>query len=112
MRSFLIQLIGLSLAVYYLLPALIPGISVAGGRTAVIAAILFAFINITVRPIVGIITLPLNILTFGILGIIINVLLFWFVASIVDGFTVANLTAAFLGAITMTIVNWILHRVS
>ena len=112
MKSFIIQLAGLALTVYYLLPSLVPGISVTNGRAAIIAAILFAFINIAVRPIIGIITLPLNILTFGILGIIINVLLFWFVASIVVGFTVANLTAAFWGAIVMTVANWILHRIS
>ena len=112
MKRFLIQIIGLSLVVFYGLPYVIPGITVDGGRAAVIAAILFAFINFAIKPILKIITLPLNILSFGLVGLLINVLLFWFVASIVDGFTVVNFMAAFWGALVMTVANWILDKIS
>jgi len=112
MKTFLIHIAGLSLAIYYLLPQIVPGISVTGGKAAIIAAITFAFINFAIKPILKVITLPFNILTFGIFGIIINVLLFWFVASIVQGFEVADLTAAFWGALVMTAVNWILHKIT
>ena len=112
MKRFLIQIIGLSLVVFYGLPYVIPGITVDGGRAAVIAAILFAFINFAIKPILKIITLPLNILSFGLFGLLINVLLFWFVASIVDGFTVVNFMAAFWGALVMTVANWILDKIS
>ncbi len=110
MKRFLLQIIGLSLVVYYALPFLVPGISVDGGRSAVIAAVLFAFINFAIKPILRIITLPLNILSLGLFGILINVLLFWFVASIIDGFIVANFISAFWGALSLTISNWILDK--
>ena len=112
MKKFLLQIIGLSLVVFYGLPYVVPGISVDGGRAAIIAAIVFAFINFAVKPILKIITLPLNFLSFGLFGLLVNVLLFWFVASIIDGFTVVNFMAAFWGALVMTVANWILDKIS
>jgi putative membrane protein len=112
MKKFLLQIIGLSLVVFYGLPYVVPGISVDGGRAAIIAAVVFAFINFAIKPILKIVTLPLNFLSFGLFGLLINVLLFWFVASIIDGFTVINITAAFWGALVMTVASWILDKIS
>jgi putative membrane protein len=111
MKKFILQLIGLALVVYYLLPYLVDGISVEDYQAAIIAALVFAFINIAVKPIVKIVTLPLNIVTLGLFGFIVNVLLFWFVASIISGFTVATFTAALFGAIVMTAANWLIEKI-
>jgi putative membrane protein len=112
MKKFILQIIGLGLIVYYVLPSLISGISIDEPRTALVAALLFAVINFAVRPILKIITLPLNILSFGLFGLIINVLLFWFVASIITGFTVASFMAAFWGALALTVANWLLGKLT
>ncbi|MCA9351496.1 phage holin family protein [Patescibacteria group bacterium] len=112
MKKFIITTIGLGLVVYYVLPYLIDGITIDGGRTAIIAALLFAVINFAVKPVLRVITMPLNLLTFGLFGLGVNVLLFWFVASIIDGFAVANFTAALWGAIGMTVANWILDKLT
>ena len=98
MKKFILQIVGLALVVYYALPMFIDGIMVDEPRAAIIAAVLFAVINFAVKPILKIITLPLNILSLGLFGLLINVLLFWFVASIITGFTVATFVAAFWGA--------------
>lgn len=111
MKKFIVQLIGLGLVVYYLLPAVVDGISVVDYRAAIIAALIFAFINIAIKPIIRIVTLPLNVITLGLFGLIVNVLLFWFVASVIDGFNVATTLAAFFGAIILTIANWIIDSV-
>lgn len=107
MKKFLLQLIILGLVVYYILPEFVTGISIAEPRTAIIAAILFAIINFAIKPIIRIITLPLNVLTLGLFGLLINVLLFWFVASIITGFTVVDFMAAFWGALILTLANWL-----
>lgn len=112
MKKFLIQIIGVALVVFYILPRLIDGISIDEPRTALIAALLFALINFAVKPILKIITLPLNIITLGVFGLLINVLLFWFVASIIDGFTVVDFMAALWGAVTLTVANWILDKLT
>ncbi len=108
MKKFILQILGLSLIIYYALPYFVDGISVDAGKSAVIAALTFAFINFAIKPILAIITLPFNILSFGVFGIFVNVLLFWFVASIIPGFTVSTFLAAFLGAIAMTLATWLL----
>jgi len=112
MKNFIIQIVGLSLVVFYGLPAIIPGIAIDGGRAAIIAAVVFAFINFAIKPILRVITLPLNFLSFGLFGLLINVLLFWFVASIVEGFFVRDFIAAFWGAVAMTAASWVLDRIS
>jgi len=112
MKKFILQIIGLGLVVYYVLPEIITGISIDEPRTAIIAAILFAVINFAVKPILKVVTLPLNILSFGLFGLLVNILLFWFVASIITGFTVATFTAALWGALTLTITNWILNKLT
>ena len=112
MKKFILQVIGLGLVVYYILARLVDGISIDAGRTAIIAALLFAVINFAVKPILRVITLPLNILSLGLFGLLINVLLFWFVASIIEGFTVVNFMAAFWGALGLTIANWILDKLT
>lgn len=112
MKKFILQIVGLGLVVYYVLPSLIPGISIDEPRTALIAALLFAIINFAVKPILRVITLPLNILTLGLFGLIVNVLLFWFVASIITGFTVVSFMAAFWGALALTVANWILDKLT
>ena len=111
MKKFLVQLVGLGLVVYYLLPYLVNGIIVEDYRAAIVAALMFAFINIAIKPILRIITLPLNIATLGLFGIVVNILLFWFVASIISGFTVATFTAALFGALIMTAANWLIDKI-
>ncbi|HVU06316.1 MAG TPA: phage holin family protein [Candidatus Paceibacterota bacterium] len=91
------------------LPHLVPGIAVAGIYPALIAAAIFGLLNLVVKPIVGIVTLPINIVTLGLFGLVVNSLLLWFVGSFVAGFSVATFTAAFVGALILAVVNWIAH---
>lgn len=112
MKKFLMQLIILGLVVYYILPEFVSGISIAEPRTAIIAAILFAIINFAVKPLVRIITLPINLITFGLFGLLINVALFWIVAEITTGFMVLNFTAAFWGALILTIASGIANALT
>ncbi|MAQ77450.1 hypothetical protein CL684_02915 [Candidatus Campbellbacteria bacterium] len=112
MRKFLLHIIGSGLIVYFLLPELVNGISIDTVRTTIIVALLFAVINFAVKPIVSVITLPLNLITLGIFGFIVNVLLFWFVADIIDGFVVLTFMDAVYGSIILTVGNWILDKVA
>jgi putative membrane protein len=86
---------------------LIPGIRVAGPGTLVLAALLMGLVNAFVRPLIVILTLPLTILTFGLFLLVINAALFALVASMLDGFVVANARAALLGWLTVVFVSWV-----
>ncbi|MEK7083681.1 MAG: phage holin family protein [Patescibacteria group bacterium] len=92
----------LLLLAYYL-----PGISVSGWYAAFIAALVLGLVNAIIRPVLLFFTLPLNILTLGLLTFVINALLFWFVASFIDGFDVAGFWPAFWGALVMSVVGWL-----
>jgi len=90
-----------------LLANYLPGIEVSGWYTALIAALILGLVNAVIKPIFVILTLPVNILTLGLFTFVINALLFWFVASFIDGFVVAGFWPAFWGALIMSLVSWL-----
>jgi len=86
---------------------LISGIHVASFLTAVIVAAVLGFINTIIKPVIKILTLPINILTLGLFSLVINGFFFWLVADVVKGFSVATFAAAFWGALIVSIINWL-----
>lgn len=90
---------------------LVPGIGVASFQVALLVAIVLGFINIFIKPFLGILTLPINFLTLGIFGLILNVLLFWAITLIVPGFTISGFLAALLGSLVVSVIMWIVDIV-
>jgi len=91
--------------VLLLIGHLVSGIEVASFYIALITALLLGLVNALVRPFLLFITLPINIITLGLFTLVINALLFWFVASFVEGFAVAGFWSAFLGALIFSILS-------
>lgn len=90
---------------------LVPGIKVQSFYSALIAALVLGLINSLIKPILILLTLPVNILTLGLFTLVINALLFWLAATIVKGFNVAGFWPAFWGALAMSVVSWVLNGV-
>ena len=100
---------------------LVPGIEVtvdgtgAGIGTLVAVALIFGLINSVLKPIVKVVGCPFYVLTLGLFGLVVNALLFLLVGAIADGlglpFTVDGFWAAFLGAIVVSVVGFVLHFV-
>lgn len=90
---------------------LTPGISIASFWTALIASAIFGIINAIIRPIILILTLPINILTLGLFTLVINALMFWLLGTIVKGFDVQNFTSAFMGALIYCIIVMIVNLI-
>lgn len=86
---------------------ILPGVLVSGFYIAVIVAVILGALNLVVRPILIFLTLPINVITFGLFTLVINGFLFWFVSSFVDGFDVDSFWAAFVGAIIVSIFSYI-----
>jgi putative membrane protein len=103
MRILLIWLINaLSLlAVSYLLPS----VSVDSFYVALVTALVLGLVNTLIRPLLVLVTLPITILTLGLFTLVINGLLFWFVASFVEGFRVGGFWSAFWGAIGYSLIS-------
>lgn len=106
MRLFLqwfISTIAILIAAY-----VVPGTSVTI-LGAIVLAIILGLLNLLIRPIIFILTLPISILTLGLFSLVINALLVWFAASIVPGFAVSGFWAAFFFALVLTLIHWLFH---
>jgi putative membrane protein len=90
---------------------IVPGISVASFQVALLVAAVFGLINVFIKPVFKILTLPINVLTLGIFGVILNVVLFWVVTLIVPGFTISGFIPALLGSIVIAIIMWLMDMV-
>lgn len=89
---------------------IVPGISFAGFMSALIAAFVMGLVNLFIRPVLLILTLPLNLLTLGLLTFVINALMFLLVAKLVDGFVVTGFWAALLGSIVLSFISLFINQ--
>jgi putative membrane protein len=94
---------------------LYPGVQVQSFTSALIAAAVIGLFNAVLRPILVILTLPVTIVTLGLFLFVINALLFWAAASVLDGFRVSGFVAALVGSliysVLMLVVNTALRSV-
>jgi putative membrane protein len=90
------------------LPYVFSSINVDSFGTALIVALVLGFINVLIRPILVLLTLPVTLLTLGLFIFVINGLLFWAVGSFMPGFHVNGFWAGFFGAIVYSIISWAL----
>ena len=88
------------------LPYVAPSVHVDSFATALVAALLLGLVNSLIRPLLVLLTLPVTIVTLGLFVFVINALLFWFVASFVQGFHVGGFWSAFFGAIVYALISW------
>ena len=94
----------LNALILLLVSYIVPGVSFSGTWSLLLTAIFLGLINALVRPILILLTLPINILTLGFFTLIINALMFWLASTIVKGFEIRDFWSAFWGAL----VYWIL----
>jgi putative membrane protein len=85
----------------------LPGIQVANIYTASIIVLLWGLANITIKPLLILLTLPIQIITLGLSSILINAFIFWFLSTFIQGFTVENFLWALIGTFIISIVNTI-----
>lgn len=90
----------------------LPGIKVDGYVTALIVAIVLGIVNAVVKPILLLITLPINILTLGLFTFVINAILILLVSNIVSGFKVESFWWALLFSLVLSVINSILHALT
>lgn len=84
------------------------GIRVAGLPSAILAAAVLGVLNAILRPILLLLTLPLNILTLGLFTFAINALLLLMASGVISGFEVDGFGSALLGAFFISAVSWLL----
>ena len=86
-------------AALLLVAHLYPGVQVTSFTSALIAALVLGLLNALLRPILVLLTLPVTVLTLGLFLFVINALMFYFAASLLDGFHVTGFVAALIGSL-------------
>ncbi len=89
------------------------GISAVGFVPLLEAAVVLALVNLIVRPLVALLTLPITVLTLGLFGWVVAALMLWLTSAIVPGFHVAGFVPALEGAVILGLVsgvaNWVIR---
>lgn len=92
------------LAVAYL----VPDIHVAGFMSALVAALVIGLVNMLIKPLLVLLTLPITVLTLGLFILVINGVLFYAVGYWLEGFEVKTLLAGIIGALLYSVFTWLL----
>ena len=88
---------------------LIKGIHMQSIEMGILAAGILGIVNAVIRPVVLVLTLPINLLTLGLFTLIINAAMLKLVSMVVPGFVIESFAAAFLGALIVSVVSWTLN---
>ncbi len=100
----------LSVAVW-LSTQVVTGISLDPLWVALIVGACLTLFNMFVKPIITLLTLPLTIVTLGLFSLVVNGLIFWYLGKVIEGFSVYNFSAAFFGALLVSVINWLLKKI-
>lgn len=98
----------LSALAVFIVAYVVPGVSVDSFFTALVVAVVLGILNLVVKPIITLLTLPLNILTLGLLGLIINLVIIYMASALISGFTITSLLSAILFGILLAIINMLM----
>jgi putative membrane protein len=109
---FLVRLL-ISAAALWVATKVVPGVSYSGDAIyLILVALVFGLLNALVRPVLALLTCPLLILTLGLFTFVINALVLWLTGALSGklglGFHVDGFWAAFLGALVVSIVSFLL----
>lgn len=105
---FLLRLLLNGVAVF-LAAQFIPGITVAGSGAALAGGIVLGFVNAIIRPLLIFFTLPLTLLTLGLFIFVVNASCLALAAWLVPGFALSGFGAAFIGALVISVLSWLLN---
>lgn len=109
MTGFLLRWLVNAVALY-LTTLIVPGVRVSDFPGALLAALVLGIVNAVIRPVVLLLTLPLNVLTLGIFTFVVNALMLYIVSAATHRLMLDNFLAAFVGAIVLSLISFVLSR--
>ena len=106
MKGFVFRLLITALGLWAA-TTIVPGVTIHGVGTLVLAALLLGLVNAIIRPIILILTLPLTLITLGLFIFVVNGISLSLVAWLLPGFTLSGFGAAIVGSIVVGITGWL-----
>lgn len=92
----------------WIVSVIVPGITAEGVLSTFVAAAVLGILNALLRPLLLLLTLPINLLTLGLFTFVVNAVMLELTAAIVGGFAVASFGSALLGALVLSVVSFAL----
>jgi putative membrane protein len=105
----IIQLL-ISAIAFYVTAYLVPGFVISGWVALVVISIVWGILTLIIRPILILLTLPINFLTLGLFTFVINALLLMLMTKMVPGFSISGFGTALLASIVLSLVNMFLLK--
>ena len=90
---------------------ILPGIEVGSVGTALVVAVVMALLNVTLKPFLIVITIPLTVITFGLFLLVVNVIVLYAAAALIDDFQIAGFWWALLFSLLVSLVNGVLFGI-
>jgi putative membrane protein len=107
----LMQLL-INIIAFYVTGYIVPGITISSWPTLIVMSIVWGVLTLIMRPILLLLTLPINILTLGLFTFVINAILLMIMSAIVPGFHLAGFGTALVAAIVLSLVNMFLSKLA
>lgn len=95
-------------AALLLVAYLYPGVMLSSFGAAMLAALVIGLFNTLLRPILVLLTLPVTLITLGLFLFVINALMFYFAASLIEGFNVSGFGAALIGSLLYSLCGMVI----
>ncbi len=90
---------------------IIPGIKVENFPSAMLVCVIIGLINVFIKPFLQVITLPINLISFGLFSFVLNALLFLLAGKIAPGFEVSGFMSALIGSMLLSIFAYGLNKI-
>ena len=97
--------------VAYFLPKILSGVQVAAFTSAIIFAIVLGLLNLIVRPILSLLSLPITILTLGLFSLVINALIILLADKFTEGINVDGFWWALIFSVALSVITSILEKI-
>ena len=105
MLGFLLR-VSINLLALVVAGSVIKGIRIESLGMGIIAAGILGIVNAVIRPVVLVLTLPINLLTLGLFTLVVNAAMLMLVSALVPGFAIESFRSAFFGALVISLVSW------
>lgn len=107
----IVNFIGTALAVLAA-AGLVPGFYVDGFATAAVVAVLLGVIGITIKPVLLLLTLPINLLTLGLFSFVLNAGILLALTLVVGGFSISGFLPALIAGFVISVIQWVVHKIT
>ena len=95
----------------YAVPYILDQVTVVDFTTALLAALVLGVLNVTIKPVIKLLTLPINILTLGLFGLVLNAMFLYLVTFLIEGFEISGFIYAILASLLISLAITLLELI-